>query len=80
MILICGISKNYNMASKLSDAILDALSEGELTLKELYAIIADDSNFVWEDSVRKHRVRSALYNLQKYEKVERSSPRTYKLF
>jgi len=80
MILICGIPKNYNMASQLNAAIMDALSEnGELTLKELYAIIEDNKELDLVDATRKHRVRSGLYSLQQSEKVERSSPRTYKL-
>jgi len=68
------------MASKLNDTILDALStNGELTLNELYAVIEENDDFDWENSVRKHRIRSALYNLQQHNKVVRSSPRTYKL-
>jgi hypothetical protein len=67
------------MVLKLSNVILDALStKDELTLNELYEIIGDNSDFVWEPSVRKHRVRSALYNLQQYNKIERSSAATYK--
>ncbi len=66
--------------TKLNDVILDAMeSKNERTLQELYLIIEDHPEFVWETSVRKHRVRSALYNLQKHNKIERCAPQTYKL-
>ena len=68
------------MTSKLNDVIVDALSENdELTLKELYAIIDDNPDLDLQDSTRKHRVRSALYSLQQSKRVDRPSPRTYKL-
>ncbi len=68
------------MASKLNDIILDALStNGELTLKKLYAIIDDNSDLDLQDATRRHRVRSALYSLQQSKKVVRSKPQTYKL-
>ena len=66
------------MVSKLNSVILDALStKDELTLNELYEIIGDDPEFTWDLSVRKHRVRSALYNLQQFNKVKRSGKATY---
>jgi len=66
------------MASKLTDIILEAFKEkNELSLKELYAIIGEHPEFTWDLSVRKHRVRSSLYNLQKNNKVTRSGNSIY---
>ena len=66
------------MVSKLNNVILDALStKDELTLNELYEIIGEKSEFTWDLPVRKHRVRSALYNLQQFNKVKRSATATY---
>ncbi len=68
------------MALKLSAVVLEALStKDELTLKELYLIISDNSDFSWETNVMKHRVRSALYSLKVSKKIERSDDATYKL-
>ena len=68
------------MTSKLPTIILNALNtKCELTLNELYEIIGEHSEFTWELSVRKHRVRSVLDYLKRQNKVERSSPGTYKL-
>lgn len=67
------------MASQLNAVILDALAtKDECTLKELYEIIGNHSEFTWELSVRKHRVRSALDNLKRQNKVERCADKTYK--
>jgi transposase len=68
------------MKNILSNVILNALrTKDELTLKELYEIIGEHSEFTWELSVRKHRVRSVLDYLKRQNKIERSSPSTYKL-
>jgi len=68
------------MVSKLTHVLLEALSEKkELTLQELYDIVADNPEFVWDTAVRKHRIRSSLYNLQKTNRVERSDACTYKI-
>lgn len=67
------------MASQLNAVILDALAtKDECTLKELYEIIGNYSEFTWDLSVRKHRVRSALDNLKRQNKVERCADKTYK--
>lgn len=68
------------MGSKLNNEILDALSEnGELTLKELYKILFDNPDLDLQESTKKHRVRSALYNLQQHEKIERCGDATYRV-
>ena len=60
--------------------ILKALGKkDEVELKELYEIIGKHPDFLWELSVRKHRVRSALDNLKRQNKIERSAVGTYKL-
>ena len=64
--------------AKLPDLILKLLTEKERTLKDLYLIVEDHSEFDWEPSVRKHRIRSTIYNLKKYEKIEQTGPSTYK--
>jgi len=67
------------MASKLNIVILDAFEEkNELSLKELYEIITEHPEFTWELSVMKHRVRSALYNMQQFNKIVRSGNSIYK--
>lgn len=67
------------MASQLNAVILEALAtKDECTLKELYEIIGKHSEFTWDLSVRKHRVRSALDNLKRQNKVERCADKTYK--
>jgi hypothetical protein len=67
------------MVSQLNNVILEALAtKDELTLKELYAIIGENPDFVWESDVLKHRVRSAIDNLKRQNKVERSAAKTYK--
>lgn len=67
------------MVSQLNAVILDALAtKDECTLKELYEIIGNYSEFTWDLSVRKHRVRSALDNLKRQNKVERCADKTYK--
>ena len=68
------------MGSQLNIEILKALGEkDEVQLTELYDIIGEHPDFIWELSVRKHRVRSALDNLKKQNKIERCAPGTYKL-
>ena len=68
------------MGFPLPAEILKVLgTKDEVTLNELYEIIGKNTNFTWELSVRKHRVRSALDYLKKQNKVERSADRTYKL-
>jgi|TARA_B100000809_G_scaffold190130_1_gene188675 hypothetical protein len=68
------------MGSQLNIEILKALGEkDEVGLHELYEIIGKHPDFTWELSVRKHRVRSALDNLKRQNKIQRSAPRTYKL-
>ncbi len=64
--------------AKLSDLILELLTEKERTLKELYLIVADHPEFIWEPSVRKHRVRSVIFNLKTCKKVEQTGQSTYK--
>lgn len=69
-----------NMGSQLNIEILKALGEkDEVPLSELYDIIGEHPDFTWELSVRKHRIRSALDNLKRQNKIERSAARTYKL-
>jgi hypothetical protein len=68
------------VTSELNRVILDALAtKNKLTLNELYKIIGEHSEFTWELSVRKHRIRSALDYLKRLNKVERHSAKTYKL-
>ena len=68
------------MASKVTAMILEVLeTKDEVTLNELYAVVSENPDLVWEPSVMKHRVRSALYSLQQANKVERSAAKTYKL-
>ncbi len=66
------------MTSKLDSVILAAFeTKNELSLPELYEIISENPEFTWELSVMKHRVRSALYNMQKYNEVKRSGNSIY---
>lgn len=68
------------MVSQLNIEILKAMKEKEeVTLNELYEIIGEHPDFLWEISVRKHRVRSALDNLKRQNKIERCAAKTYKL-
>jgi len=68
------------MASKVTSMILEVLAtKDEVTLNELYAVVGENPDLVWETSVMKHRVRSSLYSLQQANKVERSAAKTYKL-
>ena len=61
------------MVSQLNIEILKAMKEKEeVTLNELYEIIGEHPDFLWEISVRKHRVRSALDNLKRQNKARRS--------
>jgi hypothetical protein len=68
------------MVSVLNNEILRVLgTKDEVKLNELYEIVGKHPDFTWDLSVRKHRVRSALDNLKRQNKVERSADRTYKL-
>ncbi len=68
------------MVSGLNNEILRVLgTKDEVKLNELYEIVGKHPDFTWDLSVRKHRVRSALDNLKRQNKVERSADRTYKL-
>ncbi|MDC0450665.1 hypothetical protein OAL59_01865 [Nitrosopumilus sp.] len=68
------------MVSVLNTEILRVLgTKDEVKLNELYEIVGKHPDFTWDLSVRKHRVRSALDNLKRQNKVERSADRTYKL-
>lgn len=68
------------MVSVLNTEILRVLgTKDEVKLNELYEIVGKHPDFTWDLSVRKHRVRSALDNLKRQNKVERSADKTYKL-
>ena len=68
------------MVSVLNNEILRVLgTKDEVKLNELYEIVGKHPDFTWDLSVRKHRVRSALDNLKRQNKVERSADKTYKL-
>lgn len=64
--------------AKLSDLVLESLKTKECTLKDLYLIVEDHKEFDWEPSVRKHRIRSAIFSLKTSEKVKQTGPSTYK--
>lgn len=64
---------------KLSEVLIDALEVKERTLKELYLIVEDHPEFDWIPSVRKHRIRSAIYNLKKFDRIKQTAPSTYKM-
>lgn len=68
------------MASKLPTLILTSLSPAKhCSLHELYMIVKDNPDFDWEDSVRKHRVRSTIDFLLRTNKIKRVSQGTYAL-
>ena len=68
------------MASKLSALILTSLTTAkQRSLSELYTIVKDSHDFDWEDSVRKHRVRSSIDSLLRNNKIKRISQGTYTL-
>jgi hypothetical protein len=65
--------------TSLNIVILDAFeTKNELSLHELYEIITEHPEFTWELSIMKHRVRSALYYMQKLNKIARSGNSIYK--
>lgn len=65
--------------TKLTNLLVEALKTKECTLKELYLIIEDHPEFEWTPSVRKHRIRSALFNLKEQKIIKRTDPCTYKI-
>jgi hypothetical protein len=68
------------MASKLPILILNSLTNTkQRTLHELYIIVKDSPDFDWEDSVGKHRVRSAIDALLRNKKIKRVAQGTYAL-
>ncbi len=68
------------MVSKLPSLILNSLSTAkQRSLHELYSIVKDSPDFEWEESVRKHRVRSAIDNLLRSNKIIRVTNATYAL-
>ena len=68
------------MASKLTALILTSLSNTkQRTLRELYTIVKDSNDFDWNDSVRKHRVRSSIDSLLRNNKIKRIEQGIYAL-
>ena len=68
------------MASKLTALILSSLSNTkQRTLRELYTIVKDSHDFDWNDSVRKHRVRSSIDSLLRNNKIKRIAQGIYAL-
>ncbi len=68
------------MASKLPILIINSLTGAkQLTLHELYIIVKNSPDFDWDDSVRKHRVRSTIDNLLRKDKIKRVTQGTYAL-
>ena len=68
------------MASKLPALILTSLYTAKhRSLHELYTIVKNSPDFDLEDSVRKHRVRSAIDSLLRTNKIKRVSQGTYAL-
>ena len=68
------------MRSKLPNLILNSLTNTkQRTLHELYTIVKDSPDFDWEDSVRKHRVRSAIDSLLRKNEIKRIAQGTYAL-
>lgn len=68
------------MASKLTALILTSLSNTkQRTLRELYTIVKDSHDFDWDDSVRKHRVRSSIDSLLRNNKIKRIEQGIYAL-
>ena len=68
------------MASKLTALILSSLSNTkQRTLRELYTIVKDSNDFDWNDSVRKHRVRSSIDSLLRNNKIKRIEQGIYAL-
>lgn len=68
------------MASKLTPVIINALTNTkQRSLHELYTIVKDNDSFDWTDSVRKHRVRSAIDALLRKNKIKRVAQATYSL-
>lgn len=67
-------------SNSLSTLILDSLTNiKQRSLHELYTIVKDSPNFDWEDSVRKHRVRSSIDSLLRANKIKRISAGIYAL-
>ena len=68
------------MASKLTALILSSLSNTkQRTLSELYTIVKNSPDFDWDDSVRKHRVRSSIDSLLRNNKIKRIEQGIYAL-
>lgn len=68
------------MASKLTALILSSLSNTkQRTLRELYTIVKNSPDFDWDDSVRKHRVRSSIDSLLRNNKIKRIEQGIYAL-
>jgi len=62
-----------------SEKVLNFFEDGEeITLKELYHAVSEDDDIDLSGPTLKHRVRSALYGLQKSGDVERVSDAIYK--
>lgn len=68
------------MRSKLTALVLSSLANTkQRSLHELYAIVKDSDDFDWEDSVRKHRVRSSIDSLLRKNAIKRVAAGTYAL-
>jgi len=67
------------MAGGFADIVRNAFAKGEpVTLAELYDIISKNPDTKVEPANLKHRVRSAIYSLQKSKEVVRVGGTTYK--
>jgi len=67
------------MAGGFADIVRKAFENGEpITLTELYDIISKNPDVKVEPANLKHRIRSAIYSLQKSKEVVRIGGTTYK--